>query len=359
MLVTLEQDLFRKPDSLALYSIFRLGLEGRHVILTDPVYLADAEGPLSAWLSSLPPDEGGLVKGVLDDGIERAAAASATRLGVRIGTLQTSDFDPATLRVNLDDGLQLLRAPLTVLVENRRSDGTFLRALLTKETRSAWERAEAQGWLTIESTGGIDESVKRLEEGHDKPLLHLRWWVLCDRDSNTPQGLSYQSAKVEEWRMKSLAGPVPYGPLKRRMSESYLPLPALDLWVEAKQGPEKTDRRKRVAAFKQMPQSLRILYHMKNGFSSGLSRERKETLEAGVALTSEEILAAFPEASADEQNYLRDLPAEERQHLQKGFGDGLREYFATIDRSSLDDWISHEIPPLERLKLIESVLERI
>jgi hypothetical protein len=99
---------------------------------------------------------------------------------------------------------------------------------------------------------------------------------------------------------------------------------------------------------------------MKTGMAANLPGKRKDELRRGGLLTREELLAAFPRASPAERRYLEALPAsEDLRYLQSGFGDELRELFASVDRPSLEAWITNEVPREERFELIDSILGRI
>lgn len=364
MLVIIEESLFSgQADVLDLLSIFQLALEERHSILTDPLF--EPGNPTSCpsmhrWLETLLPGLKEAVLLVLEDSAKRAANYGKTVLTVHIGSLSKSVFTSTAARVTLVDGLRLLRTPLTVLLENRRNDGAFLRALAVREHRERLDNAINKGWLTIESSGGIEELALRIQAGRKRHIEPLRWWVLCDRDSGSLAILSKEAQKIEERRRKCLPGPLPYGALRRRMSENYLPLACLDRWAEEGYGSQRKQRREIVKAFKAMPESLRHRFHLKKGFFAGLSERQKDGIRKSKGIvTPAERRAAFPDATPKELHYLNNMTDTEVRLLQEGFGDQLRDQFIKGDPQALEDWIHKELPYTERFELIQSMLERI
>ena len=370
MIVILTEDLFSEVNTLPLLAIFQLGMEGRHIIWTKPLRDPSAPSSIDGWLGSLPAPIQKSVEEVLEFGAEEHVAAGTLRIVV--GSDSQPQLATGWPQVSLVDGLRLLRTPLTAVLENRRSDRAFLEAITLPEHRPALQKAVANGWLCFESSGGITELAKRLEDQHaqeespsapkrDAPLCHLRWWCLCDRDSSEPDDFSKPAKKVEATR-KKFQPALPYGPLKRRMIENYLPEAALKLWAEKTNDPDERQRRKaKLAAWAKLPGSLRERFEMKQGFLWGLPKERKSELKNKplAKITKAELNHALAPQTPEEKTTLEKLHRDKDflPMLQAGLGDDLSSLFS--DEQFQESWLQSEVPHGERFDLIQSILNRL
>lgn len=372
MIAILTADLFSQANTLPLLTIFQLGSEGRHIIWTHPVRdpADQASSAIGLWLQTLPLFLRESVAAVLDFGTESSIAAGTLRIVITADTER--QISPGWPHVTLTDGLRLLQTPLAVVLENRRSDRAFLEGITLPAQRPSLKQAVASGWLCFESSGGIPELVKRLEDQVEQEklptqqrkeaaLCHLRWWCLCDRDSSKPGGLSDQADRLETAR-KELKPELPYGPLRRRMSESYLPEKALELWADK---PAKEDERRlrqtQLAAWKKLSPSLRERFELKQGFLWGLSGARKTQLMSSPkhTVTKAELLRALSPQTPAEKTLVTELHRDKAflQALKSGLGNELSALFS--DEKFQEAWLNGEVSHAERFDLIQSILSRL
>lgn len=368
MIAILSEELFSAANTLALLAILQMGMEGRHIIWTKPPYASDASSAINSWLTKLPPVIQASAKQILEFGIQESVTSETLRIVISKPDPSSNSEPPS---VSLVDGLRLLRTPLTAVLENRRSDRAFLEAIALPEHRSMLRQAVTSGWLCFESSGGITELVKRLEDLRDPQpesarsseahLTHLRLWCLCDRDSSEPGGFSKPAKQVDVAR-NTFKPVIPYGPLKRRMSESYLPEAALRLWSgKPTDGHERKVRNDKVdELFKLLP-SLRERFELKQGFLWGLSRERKEQLRRAPnkRITQAELKRALSPQTPEEKTNLTVLHRDKTflRDLQDGLGADLSSIFS--DQQFEESWLTSEVPREERFDLIQSILNRL
>ncbi|MBF0370703.1 MAG: hypothetical protein HQL52_14720 [Magnetococcales bacterium] len=127
-----------------------------------------------------------------------------------------------------------LDKPLSILVENKFSDGKFLKIILKAyggdDFNEWYEQVDDQG-LTYISGGGVtdlpnhidDQMAKASEDG-----IPLRLVVLTDRDSDKPGGLSNQVGKVVACCKEHQ---IVYHVLIKRAIENYIPDETLEAWA--------------------------------------------------------------------------------------------------------------------------------
>jgi|JI10StandDraft_1071094.scaffolds.fasta_scaffold20440_3 hypothetical protein len=372
MIVLLRAELFTQQNTLALLAIFQHGTEDRHVIITYPVDGKELNPVIISWLESLPLGLQKTIQTVIDYGKETQLLPDTLRLVVTQDPDGSKINDRGWPHVSLVDGLRLLRTTLTAILENRFGDRAFLTAIALPEHKSKLNQAVKEGWLCFESSGGIEQLVKRLKiqtdeatrpsrERKEASLAELRWWCLCDRDNSSPTGLSPNAQSVETARRKFLPE-LPYGPLQRRTIENYLPMQIIQHWAEEpSDAEEKSLRLQKVQAWEKLPPSLRARFAMKKGLLWGLSKERKTKLcnAPQMRVNVSEFTKAFSPANPDEQNTLRELHKDHSvlRALQEGFGDQIGSLFAhpRLQESWVQDEVTHE----ERFDLLQSLLARL
>jgi hypothetical protein len=109
MRVLIEQQFFTGQDafSLQFLEIFALARDGRHTLLTRPLFGSDNDTLIDAWLSALPKPVAEEVKLVLRQGIVNATRLPAGAIGITLTDASDSDWNQAILR--LHDAVRLLR----------------------------------------------------------------------------------------------------------------------------------------------------------------------------------------------------------------------------------------------------------
>lgn len=225
------------------------------------------------------------VETALRDG-ERRVPTSTMKCNIKLIAGEKSDW--ASGRLTIHDAIFFLTTPLLLLVENRHSDGAFLRAFMGKRHREELEKLLGEGRVRFENGGGLTvmlktlkslrpplssdelENVKemvlaahrRLEKEVKEDFAHrlhsflekadeedfalrmtpllwrerLRLWVLFDRDKDVKAGNSHlpsiDSAAVQAL-CSSMTSPwaMAHHQHVRRAIENYLPQEALQRWA--------------------------------------------------------------------------------------------------------------------------------
>lgn len=334
MRVLIDAALFAGAGSedLAFLHLFSLARDGRHVLLTSPIYGRDEPREVLDWLDSLPEACCRQVRQILEQGVRAASGLSADAVGIRLVPEPRSDW--AAGRLCLDDALRLLQTPLGVMVENRRADSRFLLALAPPVQRERLQHALDQGWLEILHAGGLGEMKAWLEELLVKPFASvsnaarlLRLWVMFDRDADPADRSQPSQASIA---MKTLCESAPARPwplghyqLGRRAIENYLPVEALRYWQSEKSGREGTRRRTVVSALcelrKNKPEAA-CQYNMKSGLLADLSSDTRKDVEEKARRIQD----------ADLDPLFHGLSDTERDGLKKGFGKQIVAYLEHV-----------------------------
>jgi hypothetical protein len=257
MQITLDESLFGRPsDEEALNLVALLLLvardETQHIVRTDPIYEpANDRTALHAWLESRPAHENRAFRSVLARSLlnARGPRNEATidgqtpprfglpgRLSVHVERGVTSDW--RARRITLADAVDLLREPVHLMLENERTDRTFVLFLAEPTNRDMLRKLiDAPG--RIHSHGGGSGEMKRWLEGllageptHAVWRRMLRTWVLFDRDTSdedalTPSRSAVQIMELCEKVVAKLGPGLTWTCLGRREIESYIPDPAL------------------------------------------------------------------------------------------------------------------------------------
>jgi len=334
MRVLIEQRFFAGPDALSLQflEVFALARDGRHTLLTRPLFGSDDDSLIEAWLAAQPEPIAQEVRLVLKQGMVNAAKLPAGAAGITLTNAVDSDWKLARFR--LCDAVRLLRKPLGLLLEHRRTDLNFLLALAPPTYRQELRSALDNGWIEVLNGGGLGDMQALIEELQDDASASitrkahlLRLWVMCDRDS-APNDRSQPSPSSERIRTLcedvSQSGRWPwslsYHQLGRRTIENYLPAPLLRLWQDAPHGDERTRRRRAVDALCELRKTRPSAAHqlnMKRGFFGDLAPEiQKQIRETGRAPQDHEFDPLF-----------RGISDPIRKALSQGFGKDIAQLF--------------------------------
>lgn len=238
MIVTLDANIFQANSTvtqLDLLALLQLGWEGRHVLRVDNPDSA----ALIDWLRVLPepfPDEIAVAAGLPPYPLR--SSHSQTR-EVRVEPRREPNWDKNPPALDVATALLILRKPLSILVENARSDRNFLMEMIPAAQCNDLRRTSDHGWCTFQNGGGLGELIAWLEEHRSgpnnlaHPAIRLRTWVLIDHDGDAADSPSIQSHRATE-RLQSLG--VPHHQLRRRYAESYLSRSALGGWITRNPG---------------------------------------------------------------------------------------------------------------------------
>jgi hypothetical protein len=239
--------------------------------------------------------------------------------------MAAADWNANPRRLPLHQAIPILRRPLGLLVENKRNDGAFLRAVTPKPWRDHLLRALARGSVEIIHGGGADM----------RPLLDasaqeqcLRLWALFDSDAREP---GRPSTASEALRKACLQKGVAHHQLRRRAIENYLPVKALEAWIDTGPRDRREDRRRRVAAFAAMDPEFRHHFNMKGGFE----RDRREGIPGFF------------------------LPHADHRDLQSGFGREIAELFYEGRFQIAEEWLAKDGQYPETLSMVQSILRRL
>jgi hypothetical protein len=189
---------------------------------------------------------------------------------VRVEAWEASDRASDIPRLTLEDAYQLLRRPLKILVEDRISDGAFIRHVCrharSKLLREHLERAFAQEFAVFEHEGGNSSMIRFVENADGEEWLPWRLFILFDSDAKEPGAPSEQAERLRE---SCGTSGVSYHQLARRMIENYLPPQALGGWVSEQPTNIKAEARRVKDIFAgELGAEQRAHYHLKKGLSA-------------------------------------------------------------------------------------------
>jgi hypothetical protein len=262
VIVEMDQNIFKHPDSLSLLALLHLGWEGRHIFTTSPAFDTSIDSdPINQWLNSLQnPELTEALSQVLNDGTR-----NGTSLAPRIHISSQAQTGSQTPTLSLSEALKLLRTPVKVLLENINSDRVFLEKILPKSTRDRYSAALQNGWLELFHGGGLDpmetwvKTIRQASVGGTR-CSSLLWWTLFDSDEG---GQPQRSLSFEQVCQRN---GVSYHRLSRREAENYLPLELLARWSERSES-QLQERKKRFRMLKNMPPADRYIADMKEALA--------------------------------------------------------------------------------------------
>jgi hypothetical protein len=186
--------------------------------------------------------------------VQKAVTAAAYPQG-RLHKLTLTITNSPTTADDLSplEGARCLSMPALVAVENRESDGAFLRAIATAYGRAELLGAMDVGWCDLEQLGGYGEIEKALNYHLPRRPGPCRVFVLADSDRQYP---GHRTPTIDKIESACTARGVPFYILEKRKIENYIPLVLLD----------KLKRRDRFRAFQRLTPEQRDYYEMKGGF---------------------------------------------------------------------------------------------
>jgi len=268
VIVTIEDAVFAaQVEPLLLLSLIRHGFEGRHVVLTEPLFKPSGKQHVNTWLAQRDVLVRDAVIGAFDRS-QRALPSSASRVEVRIADRKQSHWEGSPPLLTADDAALLLALPLRLVLENRLSDKHFLLCVAPEPRRSALRKALLQGWCRAEHGGGLGDMGNYLDSLREDAAERLRTWVMFDSDASAPGQPSGQS---EALKQKCAEASVPHHQLQRRSIENYLPPRAFWEWAAVVQGFPTQARQQRAKRFQAMPKEQRHHVKMKEMFDEHIA----------------------------------------------------------------------------------------
>lgn len=222
--------------------------------------------------------QGKWVSEVLVASIQREAWTSAPHeRSVRVTAVSR-----AADELTPEDAVRLADEPLCVLVENRFSDGAFVKRVvkeLDQSLHTLWQRRG--GPIRIDSLGGKgqmeQEVARRLQENPYRPRLV----AIIDSDRQAPGAAT--STEARRLQNTCTRANLPCWVLAKREAENYLPIVLL-----SEQPRARADHQQRVAAWERLTDDQKNFFDMKRGLSAaeqrlfdGLSADDREILNRG------------------------------------------------------------------------------
>lgn len=279
--------------SHVLDEIIFLFMKDKHVWeLNDPTELEGAR-----WLESDKDGRAGArifaeVKKIITRGIyiPKGALMHSTQCIVVINVR-----DPST-ELPIDIAVEWLRTPVKVVVENERSDGGFLQAIIKTLGGRAVRRAAGNGLWEVQHAGGINDVPNCIDTLLAKYSRPLRIFTFVDSEGRVPGEVRASAERVRE---HCTARKIPFWILSKREIENYLPDKILA---------NISNRQSVWEAVSKLSPSQRDHYPMKEGFKSHGNGAR------------------VPE---DQRALFDGLPDDVLKGLVGGFGDDVAAHFAT------------------------------
>lgn len=279
--------------------------DGRHLIEVVP----QSAPSCRKWLSDYAGRVGSYYQQILDSSV-RELATNPTRSVLRIP------------EISIPDALNLLKMPLAILVENERNDGAFLRAVLRGPREPEWKRALERQWINFDSGGGMQEIEKRIQSS--TAVDPRRTYVIFDSDARRPEVPSTAAR-----RLAALCGEAKLRThvLKRRERENYLPLDALQLWVDESKRSTKAALRRLLGQYRRLTDAQRHHFNMRRGLK----------------------------ADGDDAPLFECVNNVLRQALQTGFGDDVGQIFDRPERL-MDGWLISDGQGEEMQSVLDEIL---
>lgn len=340
MIASLAESIFASVEetTLALLSLFEACADGRHVVLTRPLW--DRSTAIRAWLDALPRRTRKEIENVFHHSVDAAAQAPRAARRIRVDTVHECRWDAPIPVLDVRTALRMLRAPLRLLVEDRFNDGAFVLKMIPPDRKPRISQGLDKGWVEVEHGGGIDRMRKRVEDVAADPVARARMWVMSDSDGRRRADPSRSALLLgEACETTPGAWPVAYHRLERRSIENYLPGEALG-------GAEHS---RAVTAYRQLTEEQRHFYNMKAGLVGDVADgvKRRAYQQGSHAIDDADLPPLF-----------RGLAPTTKEALRRGFGVGIADLFhdeGGVERVA-EAAMQREAGP-ERARLVQSLFE--
>ena len=163
-----------------------------------------------------------------------------------------------------DDATRLAEEPMVILVENRDSDGAFLKRVvreLDKPLDRYWSKPGEP--IRLDSVGGVGQMPDEVERRVQRVPYRPRLVAISDSDRKGPGDNASVAARSLQRKCEELG--VPCWILAKREAENYLPPILLDQRQDAG-----ADHARRVEAWGRLDDDQKNFFDMKNGLSQSL-----------------------------------------------------------------------------------------
>ena len=206
--------------------------------------------------------QGKRVREMLERSIQREAWDSAPH-GRRVRVTMQPDGQGA---LNPENAARLSEEPLVILVENRNSDGAFVKRVVTELDKPLDKYRKKWGEpVQFDSVGGKGQMADEVERRTRERPYRPRLVVIVDSDRRGPADEVSSEARALCRKCANLG--VPCWVLAKREAENYLPEILLAEWQDAGK-----DRARRVDAWRTLNDDQKNFFDMKNGLSTAASQ---------------------------------------------------------------------------------------
>jgi len=163
-----------------------------------------------------------------------------------------------------EDASRLADLPPVILVENRISDGAFVKRVVTELDKSLhrlWQRLNEP--IQLDSVGGVGQMLAEVERRSQGRRYRPRLVVIADSDRKGPDDTASPTVRALCRRCEALG--VPCWVLAKREADNYLPRVLLDERQDAG-----ADHVRLVEAWDRLNDDQKNFFDMKNGLPESL-----------------------------------------------------------------------------------------
>ena len=231
--------------------------------------------------------KGDNIRELLRKSIERGAwgfGLHNRRVRVTNCQIREDDLDP-------ENAARFVEEPFYILVENRFSDGPFVKRIvfeLCKPLSSLWDQPGNP--IRIDSLGGVGQMREEVEKKIKKQTYRPRLVAIADSDRSDPS--AKVNADAKKLRATCEEHNVPCWILAKRASENYLPRVLLMAWK-----PNNPKHVQKVEAWSRLSEDQKDFYNMKKGLRAdnqnplfrGMPQADHEALLTGFGIGREKV----------------------------------------------------------------------
>ena len=182
-----------------------------------------------------------------------------------------------------EDAVRLAEEPMVILVENRDSDGSFVKRIIAELDRSlnrVWHQTGDP--IRFDSLGGAGQMCNEIDRRNRAVSYRPRLVAIIDSDRKGPDDLESDSARKLKRKCESLG--VPCWVLAKREAENYLPRALLVERPDAG-----VDHARMIEVWDRLSDAQKDFFDMKDGLPEALSETELELFE-GVSRADRAVL---------------------------------------------------------------------
>jgi hypothetical protein len=301
MFFILEKELFKDSNKASLMLILYLGIHNKAFIQFD-----GDDSDIKEWQTNndLPSwDE--VYRCWLSDSTRFRQVNRVIVRESQIASDWTNDVCPI---ISLSDACNLISKNFELWLENERNDGSFIRCIISQETRDLFDSMTDCGQLRLNGLGGIGEMKVVLRGNPQLFGFRNKIFLICDSDAASP---NQRDDNAEEIVNICQQHKIHHHCLERRSIENYVPINYLAQMMSP-QDLLNSNLGKMYQAFIDLNTSQQNFFHMKTGFNN---------------------------TSCSGSSIYDSLGPEVRSLLQNGFGSSLADTFSNHDINDIHNQI--------------------